>query len=211
MAKCPYQLAVVLAKNTAQQIDAGISKQFEENENEEKFLNSITLYSETIKLLPVICNSFMENMNEKEVCSSCSLPYSASVFAIKNKRRKMEDRHVIHHDLNFLLGLQNVPAHSYYAVFDGHSGVDAASYASAHLHVNMAKHPAFLTDTETAIAEAYKITDEHFLKKCSEEVIMMICNESESGNEPKDHLLESLYNSPHSDNFRIRPFNLNIL
>ncbi|GFY76536.1 hypothetical protein TNIN_251711 [Trichonephila inaurata madagascariensis] len=114
-------------------------------------------------------------MNEKEVCSSCSLPYSASVFAIKNKRRKMEDRHVIHHDLNFLLGLQNVPAHSYYAVFDGHSGVDAASYASAHLHVNIATHPAFLTNTETAIAEAYKITDEHFLKKCNEENLKSGC------------------------------------
>lgn len=164
--KCPYQLAVILAKNTAQQIVAGIPKQSEENEDEEKFLNSITLYSETIKQLPVVCNSFMEDINEKEVCSC--LPYSASVFAIKNKRRKMEDRHVIHHDLNFLLDLKNVPAHSYYAVFDGHCGVDAASYASAHLHVNIAKHPAFLTDTKTAIAEAYKMTDENFLKKCSE-------------------------------------------
>ncbi|GFT19091.1 hypothetical protein NPIL_208171 [Nephila pilipes] len=167
---CPYQLAVAIAKNTAQQIVAGISKQSQENENEDKFLNSITLYSETIKQLPVVCDSFMEDINEKEVCSfTCALPYTVSVFAIKNKRRKMEDRHVIHHDLNLLLDLKDAPAHSYYAVFDGHSGVDAASYASAHLHVNIVKHPAFLTDTETAIAEAYKITDENFLKKCSEE------------------------------------------
>ncbi|XP_035230190.1 uncharacterized protein LOC118202143 [Stegodyphus dumicola] len=107
--------------------------------------------------------------------SLSSATYSASVFAIKNKRRKMEDRHVIHHDLNALLNLKDVPIHSYYAVFDGHSGIDAASYASAHLHVNIAKHPAFLTDTPKAIAEAYRITDENFLKTCSKENIKSGC------------------------------------
>ncbi|GBM65175.1 Protein phosphatase 1E [Araneus ventricosus] len=170
--KCPYQLAVAIAKNTAQQIEANISEQSQEyvNSDKDKLLNSIALYTETIKKLPVICQSFMDDLNGKEICSSsCSLPYTASVFAIKNKRRKMEDRHVIHHDLNLLLDLKNAPAHSYFAVFDGHSGVDAATYASAHLHVNIAKHPAFLTDTVTAIIEGYKITDENFLKKCSEE------------------------------------------
>ncbi|CAL1268840.1 unnamed protein product [Larinioides sclopetarius] len=167
--KCPYQLAVTIAKNAAQQIEANISEQSQDDGNSDKLLNSIALYTETIKKLPVICQSFMDDLNGKEICSSsCSLPYTASVFAIKNKRRKMEDRHVIHHDLNLLLDLKNAPAHSYYAVFDGHSGVDAASYASAHLHVNIVKHPAFLTDTVTAIIEGYKITDASFLKKCNE-------------------------------------------
>lgn len=68
---------------------------------------------------------------------------------------------------------QDAPAHSYYAVFDGHSGVDAASYASAHLHVNIAKHPEFLTDTPSAIAQSFKITNDNFLKKCDEEVCDM--------------------------------------
>ncbi|GIX77459.1 hypothetical protein CDAR_491741 [Caerostris darwini] len=170
--KCPYQLAVAIAKNTAQQIDANILEHSQENGNsdQEKLLNSFTLYTETIKKLPEVCSSFMEEMKENEICSSsCSLQYTASVFAIKNKRRKMEDRHVIHPDLNLLLDLKGLPAHSYYAVFDGHSGVDAASYASAHLHVNISKHPAFMTDTVTAITDAYKITDENFLKKCHEE------------------------------------------
>ncbi|XP_055932269.1 mucin-17-like isoform X1 [Argiope bruennichi] len=169
--KCPYQLAVAIAKNTAQQIEANILEQSQEyvNSDKDELLNTLTLYTETIKKLPVICQSFMDDLNGKETfSSSCSLPYTASVFAIRNKRRRMEDRHVIHHDLNLLLDLKNAPAHSYYAVFDGHSGVDAASYAAAHLHVNIAKHPSFLTDTVTAITEAYKITDENFLKKCSE-------------------------------------------
>ncbi|XP_071034814.1 uncharacterized protein [Parasteatoda tepidariorum] len=107
-------------------------------------------------------------MNEIDI-QQPPLAYTASVFAVKNKRRKMEDRHVIHHDLNLLLNLKDCPPHSYYAVFDGHSGVDAASYASAHLHVNIANHPDFLTDTPTAITEAYKITDQNFSNKCFQE------------------------------------------
>ncbi|TSV94924.1 Protein phosphatase 1F [Bagarius yarrelli] len=64
--------------------------------------------------------------------SSCSR--LCSVHAIRNTRRKMEDRHVILPEFNQLFGLQDGVEREYYAVFDGHGGVDAATYSSTHLH-----------------------------------------------------------------------------
>ncbi|XP_013774228.1 uncharacterized protein LOC106459176 isoform X3 [Limulus polyphemus] len=101
--------------------------------------------------------------------------YSVSFCAIKNGRRRMEDRHVILHDLNVVCGLQEGPQHSYYAVFDGHAGIEAASYAAAHLHLNLVQHPDFYTDTEKAIKEAFRTTDQQFLERSGKEGIKSGC------------------------------------
>lgn len=61
--------------------------------------------------------------------------------------------------------MQGCPPQSFYAVFDGHIGVEAAAYASVHLLPNIVRHPLFLTDTETAIKEAFLTTDERFCEK----------------------------------------------
>ncbi|KAG8192145.1 hypothetical protein JTE90_027788 [Oedothorax gibbosus] len=173
--KCPYQLAVAIAKTAAKQIDTTVSEQLLDNcVNQEKLLNSYALYAQTLKKLSNECQSFSKEM-EDEIDGSSALPFLTSSFEIKNKRRTMEDRHVIIHDLNSLLDLKDAPTDSYYAVFDGHSGVDAASYASAHLHVNMANHPDFLIDPSAAIAQSYKITDENFLKLSEKENLKSGC------------------------------------
>ena len=79
-----------------------------------------------------------------------------SVIASKNTRKRMEDRHVVLHDLKAYLPsnlqskvvLTKEPCSSknefaqvgseehlsYYSVFDGHAGTDAACYAASHLH-----------------------------------------------------------------------------
>ena len=113
--------------------------------------------------------------------------HELSLYAMKNTRRKMEDKHALCVDVNSLFGLkvswstathrsaashcsppsslQGCPPHSFYAVFDGHIGVEAAAYASVHLLPNIVRHPLFLTDTETAIREAFLTTDERFCEK----------------------------------------------
>ena len=58
-----------------------------------------------------------------------------------------------------------MPHQAYYAVFDGHIGVEAASYASVHLLTNIVRHQAFKDDLPTAIKAAIKITDDNFCKK----------------------------------------------
>ena len=53
---------------------------------------------------------------------------------------------------------------SYYAIFDGHGGTDAAFYAAAHLHYNLVHSPYFPDDIPQAIRQAFKETDQGFLE-----------------------------------------------
>lgn len=59
---------------------------------------------------------------------------------------------------------------AYFAVFDGHGGVDAARYAAVHVHVNAARQPELPVDPERALREAFRRTDEMFLWKAKREV-----------------------------------------
>lgn len=51
-----------------------------------------------------------------------------------------------------------------FGVFDGHGGARAAEYVKQHLFSNLIKHPKFISDTKSAIADAYSHTDSEFLK-----------------------------------------------
>ncbi|XP_004681159.1 PREDICTED: protein phosphatase 1F isoform X2 [Condylura cristata] len=96
-------------------------------------------------------------------------PRLISIHAIRNSRRKMEDRHVCLPAFNQLFGLSDPVDRAYFAVFDGHGGVDAARYAAVHVHVNAAHRPELLTDPETALRKAFQCTDEMFLWKAKRE------------------------------------------
>ncbi|KAJ4792321.1 Protein phosphatase 2C [Rhynchospora pubera] len=51
-----------------------------------------------------------------------------------------------------------------FGVFDGHGGARAAEFVKKHLFSNIIKHPKFISDTKSAIADAYNHTDSEFLK-----------------------------------------------
>ena len=63
---------------------------------------------------------------------------------------------------------------SYYAVYDGHGGVDAVQYTLQHLHLNIANSPHFTTETERAIREGFEITDNNFIAKSNREVTIYL-------------------------------------
>ncbi|XP_067864569.1 protein phosphatase 1E [Heptranchias perlo] len=84
-------------------------------------------------------------------------------------RRKMEDKHVCLPDFNTLFNLEDQEEQSYFAVFDGHGGVDAAIYASLHLHVNLARQEIFQHDPAEALCRAFRLTDERFVQKAARE------------------------------------------
>lgn len=92
-----------------------------------------------------------------------------SVHAIRNTRRKMEDRHVALAEFNQLFGLKDGVRRAYYAVFDGHGGVDAANYAATHLHVNLGQHEGLTSDPDAAFKAAFSCTDHMFRGKAKRE------------------------------------------
>ncbi|KAF8115824.1 hypothetical protein N665_0025s0271 [Sinapis alba] len=51
-----------------------------------------------------------------------------------------------------------------FGVFDGHGGARAAEYVKRHLFTNLITHPKFISDTKSAITDAYNHTDSEFLK-----------------------------------------------
>ncbi|CAN9512758.1 unnamed protein product [Ophioblennius macclurei] len=92
-----------------------------------------------------------------------------SVHAIKNTRRKMEDRHVTLAEFNQLLGKQDGVPRAFYAVFDGHGGVDAATFGAAHLHVALSREETLQSDPAAAFRAAFEGTDEMFRGKAKRE------------------------------------------
>ncbi|GLT56903.1 hypothetical protein SLA2020_299160 [Shorea laevis] len=51
-----------------------------------------------------------------------------------------------------------------FGVFDGHGGARAAEYVKQNLFSNLIRHPKFISDTKSAIADAYNHTDSELLK-----------------------------------------------
>ena len=105
-----------------------------------------------------------------------------SVIATKNTRKRMEDRHVVLHDLKAYLpsALQdkiNPDEHiSYYAVFDGHAGTDAAAHAAAHLHELVVESSHYPDDIVSAFSEAFVKCDTQFVAESKRSGTTAICS-----------------------------------
>lgn len=133
-----------------------------------KAYDPVKLWAIVVSKVQDICQQWQE-VTDQELSSLVSKKENVSVCAIKNGRRKMEDRHVVIQDLNILFGLQGHPPTSFYAVFDGHAGTDAACYSAIHLHYNIVHHPSYPHDIEKAMKDGFKSTDKNFISKSDRE------------------------------------------
>lgn len=70
----------------------------------------------------------------------------------------------------FNLHFQEFPSQAFFAVYDGHGGVDCACYTLVHFHNNIAKQETFTSDLDEALSEAFLKTDKLFLEKARTEV-----------------------------------------
>lgn len=115
------------------------------------------------------------------ILGSPSKTRPSSVIATKNTRKRMEDRHVVLHDLKAYLpsALQNkidpLEHVSFYAVFDGHAGTDAAAYAAAHLHELLVESPAYPGDLVQAFNEAFVTCDKNFVATSKKSGSTAVC------------------------------------
>ncbi|XP_035986909.1 protein phosphatase 1F isoform X2 [Fundulus heteroclitus] len=138
-------------------------------EEEEKV---VLLESEAVQRLflnKLISIALSWNQQLPKYFPSSSHSFQCSVHAIKNTRRKMEDKHVALAEFNRLFGIQDGVERAYYAVFDGHGGVDAATYAATHLHVALSKQETLQSDAGMAFKSAFKHTDDMFRHKAKRE------------------------------------------
>ncbi|OXB64910.1 hypothetical protein ASZ78_009791, partial [Callipepla squamata] len=168
---CPSFLAAALARATSDEVlQSDLSAHYlpKHVDNADGIIQI-----ETVKLARLVFSKL------HEICSSWvkEFPlqpkphryYETSIHAIKNMRRKMEDKHVCIPDFNMLFNLEDQEEQAYFAVFDGHGGVDAAIYASIHLHVNMVHQEMFQHDPAEALCRAFRVTDERFVQKAARE------------------------------------------
>uniref|UniRef100_A0A8C5PDE3 Protein phosphatase 1E n=1 Tax=Leptobrachium leishanense TaxID=445787 RepID=A0A8C5PDE3_9ANUR len=139
-----------------------------EDESPEKdiFISSDLLLSHCLSCLQDICSQWQTCLPP---ITRCSRQMVISAHAIRNTRRKMEDRHVTLLEFNQLHGITDDVERSYFAVFDGHGGVDAANYASAQVHVHVAMHEALPKDPAQALKDSFQRTDALFLRKAKRE------------------------------------------
>jgi len=93
----------------------------------------------------------------------------------------MEDRHVVLHDLKAYLPsalqgkidpLEHV---SFYAVFDGHAGTDAAAYAAAHLHELLVESSKYPENLVLAFQEAFLTCDKNFVATSKKSGSTAVC------------------------------------
>ncbi|XP_055590379.1 protein phosphatase 1E-like [Uranotaenia lowii] len=126
--------------------------------------NPLKLSSTVITHINLLCERLLDNAELNEILNekSCTLVYKAPLHlakAIKNTRRTMEDRHVCFSNYHELFDMNEDEPTSFYGIFDGHGGQDAAVYAAAHLCNHLAKSPDYPKNIHAAMQQAFVNTD----------------------------------------------------
>ncbi|XP_063238869.1 uncharacterized protein LOC134540210 [Bacillus rossius redtenbacheri] len=168
--KCPPSLVTPLIKIVVDEVKVACAK----NPADCGFVAHENVYQPLRLMHAVMAKANEVCLRYKDNGRLHSLPEPASkshisCCAIKNSRRRMEDRHVVIEDFHGLFGVEGCGPASYFAVFDGHAGVDAASYSVSHLHQFLAESHFYPSDPERALRDAFLRTDALFLEKSNRE------------------------------------------
>ncbi|XP_046484325.1 uncharacterized protein [Neodiprion pinetum] len=169
---CPPSLQSYLVRLVLEEVKRICSKQSEACgwRFQDNTFAPLRLMQVVIGKVNEICLRYLENSRLALLPPPPSTPIPlVSRCAIKNSRRKMEDRHVVIHDLHTIFSIQDDSPGHYYAVFDGHAGQDAAVYCAAHLHQYLAESNHYPTDPERALRDAFLTTDAHFIEKSNKQ------------------------------------------
>ncbi|XP_031630592.1 uncharacterized protein LOC116345413 [Contarinia nasturtii] len=174
--KCPQTLVAPIIKLALDQTHQTLRKSPEQygylaNTNEYQTLKLMQL---SISKINDVCQSLLDNLQLDKLIPSPPVkrPALYSAKGIKNTRRHMEDRHIIIDDFNQVFGIKDSDTTSYYAIFDGHGGTDAAAYSVSHLHCEIVASKFYPSKPHEALREAFLNTDEKFIEKSKKQKLM---------------------------------------
>uniref|UniRef100_T1IXX6 PPM-type phosphatase domain-containing protein n=1 Tax=Strigamia maritima TaxID=126957 RepID=T1IXX6_STRMM len=174
--KCPHLLAAAVARVTRDELKLTDLSECQLRENGEvhniRVLDASKLQDVIRHKVHEICEQWRQNpifTSEKQKS------WPVSCCAVKNTRRRMEDKHVLIPDLNIFFGLEDKSPQGFFAIFDGHAGTEAANYASVHLHHHIVRHPDYSVDIHAAVKDGFKKTDDLFIEKCKRENLKCGC------------------------------------
>lgn len=164
LTKCPQSLLSFLTKTALDRVKL----------KNDEYTQEGVLAPNMVEIVNEVCLQYCGNDNP--ALSTLPAPPSVptpivSTCAIKNSRRRMENRHAIVEDLDVIFNISTSRPTNYYAIFDGHSGVDAATYCSTHMHCFIAQSPKYPSDPEGAMKDAFARTESLFTEKCNQENI----------------------------------------
>ncbi|XP_046998874.1 LOW QUALITY PROTEIN: protein piccolo-like [Schistocerca americana] len=163
---CPAGLTAPIARQVLDEVRAASKK----DPDSCGFVHSkhaydpLRLMHAVVRVVNEVCGRYCDNGRVLQLPRPRPGP-PISTCAIRNSRRLMEDRHVIVHDLHAVFGIPDPSPASYYAVFDGHAGTDAAIYGVSHLHQFLAESPFYPKDPVRALKDAFRRTDQLFIEK----------------------------------------------
>lgn len=140
---------------------------YRHTETEDGLFNSSQIAKDVVNKVLKVCEEWLQ---DPPSLHKSNKKYESCDHAIKNTRRKMEDRHVMLPQFNSLFGFpEDYRNQAFFAVYDGHSGVDASNFAATHLHCHLARNKNIATDPSLALKEAFEKTDECFVAKAKRE------------------------------------------
>lgn len=166
--KCPPVLSCLLLQAAVTELNKHDVKEFYcevEDGQESHVLDSSSV---SLCFLNSLINVVLSWLNSPPSLPPCP-ERIVSVHAIKNTRRKMEDKHSVITDFNLLFGIKDGVDRSLFSVFDGHGGSDSASFAALHLPVILSRQKNLQEEPEEALREAFIQTDAMLEKKAKRE------------------------------------------
>lgn len=166
--KVPEIAAELITQEVVKQLKEGNLADYRQHKSGDSLLKTSLVAKDVFNKVLEVCKQWDKD------CPSLHKPkmtYESYVHAIKNTRRKMEDKHVLLPEFNHRFGFpKDYPcSQAFFAVYDGHSGVDASNYAATHLHCHLARNSNISEDPAQALKEAFEKTDECFVEKAKRE------------------------------------------
>eukprot|EP01101_Sappina_pedata_P004604 TRINITY_DN1991_c0_g1_i1.p2 TRINITY_DN1991_c0_g1~~TRINITY_DN1991_c0_g1_i1.p2 ORF type:complete len:384 (-),score=118.88 TRINITY_DN1991_c0_g1_i1:124-1275(-) len=107
------------------------------------------------------------------------LSLKVGISVDEGRRTRMEDICILYEDFKASEFRRedsklkdSVLGEAFFAVYDGHAGLEAADFMSDNAHVYLANHPSYYTNVQEAFVDAFEQAEKEFLKMANEKEIL---------------------------------------